>query len=62
MRAKKIVLISFGEKKAKAIKDTIEGAITTEVPSSLLQLHGDVTILLDEASAKDLKEKSYELI
>lgn len=62
MRAKKIVLISFGEKKAKAIKDTIEGPITTEVPSSLLQLHGDVTILLDEASAKDLKEKSYELI
>ena len=51
MDAKQIVLIAFGEKKAKAILDTVKGEITTDVPASILQEHPNVTIIVDEAAA-----------
>lgn len=57
MSAKKIVLLAFGEKKADAIKKTVEGPITEEVPASVLQKHPDVTIICDEAAAAKLDEK-----
>ena len=56
MKAKKILLVANGEGKAKAIADTLEGPITPWVPASVLQLHHDVTIIIDEAAAADLKE------
>ncbi|WP_027340760.1 glucosamine-6-phosphate deaminase [Halonatronum saccharophilum] len=52
MRAKKILLLASGENKAEAIKRTISGEITTEVPASLLQLHPDVTVVVDKKAAK----------
>ncbi|PRX30471.1 glucosamine-6-phosphate deaminase [Orenia metallireducens] len=55
MGSKKILLLASGENKAEAIKNTINGKITTEVPSSLLQLHPDVTIVVDKAAAKLIK-------
>ena len=57
MSAKKIVLLAFGEKKADAIKKTIEGEVTEEVPASVLQKHPDVTIICDEAAAQKLDDK-----
>ena len=51
MDAKQIVLIAFGEKKAKAILDTVKGEVTTDVPASILQKHPNVTIIVDEAAA-----------
>ena len=56
MKAKKIILVANGAGKAKAIADTLEGPITPWVPASVLQLHHDVTIIIDEAAAADLKE------
>ncbi|GMA62704.1 glucosamine-6-phosphate deaminase [Alicyclobacillus fastidiosus] len=50
--AKHILLLAFGEKKAQAIRDTIKGDISTTVPSSFLQVHPNVTIVLDEAAAQ----------
>ncbi len=55
MRAKKIVLIATGEKKAEAVKNMIEGEVTAQVPASILQNHNDVVIFLDEAAASLLK-------
>lgn len=52
MKAKKIVLIATGEKKAEAVKNMLEGDVTPEVPASVLQNHSDVIIFLDEAAAK----------
>lgn len=53
--AKKIVLIATGEKKADAIRNTVEGEISPSLcPASILQLHPDVTLLLDEAAASKL--------
>jgi glucosamine-6-phosphate deaminase len=34
----------------------IEGPITPELPASVLQLHPDVTIILDEAAASLLSK------
>ena len=56
MKAKKILLVANGEGKAKAIADTLEGPITPWVPASGLQLHQDVTIIIDEAAASGLKD------
>ena len=55
MKSKKIILIASGEAKAKSIFDTVHGEITPEVPSSILRLHSDVTIYVDEDASKLLK-------
>lgn len=49
--AKKILLIANGEAKADAIAKMINGPITTQAPASLLQLHPDVTVMLDKPAA-----------
>jgi glucosamine-6-phosphate deaminase len=56
MRAKKIVLIATGPKKAEAIKNMVEGEVTAQVPASILQNHNDVVIFLDEAAASLLSK------
>lgn len=50
MRAKKILVIVSGEDKSEALKNSIYGPITPQVPGSILQLHPDVTIVADEAA------------
>lgn len=56
MGAKEIILMAYGENKAEAIKATVEGEITEEVPSSILQKHDNVVLIIDEAAAKLLKK------
>ncbi|GGG01559.1 glucosamine-6-phosphate deaminase [Paenibacillus abyssi] len=52
MKAKKILFIARGEKKAEIVHRALTGPITTECPASLLQLHPDVIVLLDEGAGK----------
>ena len=52
MKAKKIILIASGESKAEAIKGIFSGKLTTANPATMLQMHRDVTIIVDEAAAK----------
>ena len=54
MKSKKVILIAYGEAKAEAIANTINGEMTTDVPASVLQNHPDVTIILDDAAASKL--------
>ena len=51
MQSKRILLVASGPNKAQAIKDTVEGKITGDVPASYLQDHKDVTIIVDKAAA-----------
>ena len=51
MKAKKIILIATGPKKAEAIKNTVEGGVTAQVPASILQKHNDAIIFVDEAAS-----------
>lgn len=54
MAAKKIILLAFGEAKAEAVKQMVEGPVTEDCPASVLQKHPDVTIIVDEAAAGKL--------
>ena len=54
LRSRAVVLMATGASKADAIRATIRGPVTTRVPASLLQLHGDVEVVLDEAAASKL--------
>lgn len=51
LRAKRIILIASGQKKAEAIKNTISGPISEKVPSSFLRTHKNVTIIADQEAA-----------
>ncbi len=46
--------MATGQGKAEIIKRTVEGKPDIAVPASLLQLHEDVTVYLDEAAASGL--------
>ncbi len=59
MEAKQCLLLANGNSKSVAIAKAIEGPITSMVPASILQMHPDTVILLDEAAASDLKEVDY---
>lgn len=58
LQAKQIVLMAFGEEKSKIISQAFLGGVRTDIPASILQLHSDVTVILDRDSAKDLLEAS----
>lgn len=54
MLSRSIILMATGENKADIIKKTVEGRPETAVPASLLQLHENVELYLDEAAASKL--------
>jgi glucosamine-6-phosphate deaminase len=51
LHARRIVLVATGERKADCIRQSVNGRVTTRVPASLLQVHPDVELLLDEGAA-----------
>jgi glucosamine-6-phosphate deaminase len=59
MSARSILLLASGESKARAIRDAIEGPVTSMVPASVLQLHPDVTIMIDRNAARLLAHADY---
>ncbi len=61
-KSKKIILLASGKNKAEAIYNTVHGKVTPEVPSSILQFHKDVIIILDKEAASLLNEDDYELM
>ena len=59
MEARRIVLLAFGERKAAAVRQVIEGPISATWPATILQMHPSVVVLLDEAAGADLHKKNY---
>ncbi len=59
MDARMNLLLAFGEGKAKAVADTIEGPVAAIVPSSILQHHPNAKLFVDEAAATQLKLVDY---
>lgn len=55
MHARKILVVASGADKAEAVRRTVQGPVTPEVPASILQLHPDVTLICDEAALSGLK-------
>ncbi len=54
LQAKRILLLATGFDKANAVVRAITGEMSTNMPASLLQLHQNVTFVLDEAAASQL--------
>jgi glucosamine-6-phosphate deaminase len=54
LKAKKILLMAWGQSKAPVVQKSAEGHVTEHIPASLLQQHGDCTFVLDEAAAAEL--------
>ncbi|MCB2293065.1 glucosamine-6-phosphate deaminase [Clostridium algoriphilum] len=54
MNSKKIILLANGLNKAKAIERAVNGKINPNIPASILQLHNDVTIIIDKEAASKL--------
>lgn len=50
-KARRILLIASGKDKAEIVKKAFCGPIVPQVPASILQLHPDVTVVLDEDAA-----------
>ncbi len=59
MEARKIVLVAFGKNKAAAVAGMAEGPVTASCPGSILQMHPDVTVVIDEEAASELKNSEY---
>jgi len=54
LKAKRIVLLAWGDRKAEIIKQAVEGPVTEFVPASYLQGHHNVHFVLDESSSAEL--------
>jgi glucosamine-6-phosphate deaminase len=59
LEARKILLLAFGDAKADAVAKAIEGPIASSTSASALQMHPDVTFMLDESAAARLTHRSY---
>ena len=54
MSAKRIILLAFGDKKANAIQQLIEGKVSEALPASILHQHDNVEILVDDTIYQQL--------
>ncbi len=54
MRAKELLLLAFGEGKAKVVRDMVEGEVTPALPASVIQNHSHGSVLVDSAAASEL--------
>ena len=53
-KAKRIILLGWGQNKADIIKETIEGEISSHVPATYLQNHDNCTFVLDTGAGSEL--------
>ncbi|KFI68457.1 glucosamine-6-phosphate deaminase [Bifidobacterium magnum] len=59
LKARHLILLAFGEQKAEAIAQTVEGGICSLWPASALQLHPHATVIVDDAAASKLHHADY---
>src|ERR1041384_1161827 len=59
LESRRILLLASGRSKAAAIAKAIEGPITSSVSASALQMHPDVTFIIDEDAAYSLTQRDY---
>jgi len=59
LESRRILLLASGRSKAAAVAKAIEGPITSSVSASALQMHADVTFIIDEEAAYSLTQRDY---
>lgn len=60
MLAKKVVLLASGSNKAEAIFNAVYGSISPSAPASILQLHRDVTVIVDKEAGALLQKHQQQ--
>ena len=60
MKAKQLIMIAKGIKKAKLVERMLYGEVSEDFPSSIIQKHNNVIVVLDSESAKYVREGDYE--
>ena len=58
--AKKIICLAPGKRKAKVVKQLLEGKITNEFPASILRKQPQANLLLDADAVEQLTINSYQ--
>ncbi|MDR0921822.1 MAG: glucosamine-6-phosphate deaminase [Lactobacillales bacterium] len=58
MNTRHLILFATGEKKAAIIKAMMEGEVTEKIPSSILKMHPNLTVILDNAAASELSQET----
>ena len=56
-KAKRVILLAWGDNKASIIKKTIEGEVSTKIPATYLQYHQNTTFVLDTEAASELTRR-----
>lgn len=59
MEARHIVLVAAGRHKAQAVHELVEGPISAMWPATILQMHPNVTVIVDEPAASRLQLAGY---
>ncbi len=59
MEARQIIMVANGPKKADIVAEAIEGPVTAQITASILQMHPQVTVLVDSDAGKRLKRAEY---
>jgi len=59
LRARHLVLLAFGARKADVIARAVEGPVTATIPGSCIQLHPHATVVVDEAAATRFERLGY---
>ncbi len=54
LKARAIILLATGERKAQCVERTVRGPLTTRLPATFLQLHRAAELYLDRAAASRL--------
>jgi glucosamine-6-phosphate deaminase len=56
LKARKILLLAFGENKSRVVASSAEGEMTPTIPATFLQQHPNTEFVLDTAAAAELTE------
>lgn len=54
LKARRVVLLAWGNKKADIVRRAVEGEMSSEVPATYLHTHHNCTVILDGAASEEL--------
>ena len=60
MRVRRLVMIVNGKEKAEILKAVLDSPVSDALPSTVLKLHPNFTIIADEEAASLLNPADYE--
>jgi glucosamine-6-phosphate deaminase len=60
MQSRSIILMASGKAKADIVAKALTGPITPRVPASVLQLHPQLTVILDRQAAASMPKDYFD--